>query len=592
MISSLLSLAVIGGFLIPGIIIAAVIALLVLGMVVASRYKTVPPNAIAVFFGRKYKVRGADGSLITRGFDIMTGGGRILLPIVEQYQVMSTAAFQVVIEEESVPTLRNVPVRVKAVATCRISPNPDEQSNAVQAFLGKPESSMASTVNEILRGHVRSIIASLAVEQILRDRAEFNQKVLQESAEEFRKLGIQIVTLVVQDVTDEVGYIAALGKQETAAKIRDAAIATAQAEKETKVKVSDAQREAAEVAAQNAVKVADAEKIRDVQVAQFRVETEGKRAEADMANQIAKTTQETNLRVLEAKRDAQAAEAGIVVQEKRAALKQKELQATIIVEAEAKRQAQIIASEAAQEVAQRTAKQLAIEADGKANAAIRESEGIARKTQTIAAADADATRVRMAANAEGTRATGLAEADSNRAQLLSAAEGNRMALLAAAEGEEKRLLAIANGKKAALLGEAAGTRELAEALKQLSEQGRLIMILDRLPTLLEKGGDAGAKIVSAAFEPLGKSLGAIKNVSIVDMGGSEKGGGVAKFAGSIPQAVAAMVANAEAIGIDVKPLLKLAKIDASKLQSMIGLIDTAIPAETQPANDTSAPSRN
>lgn len=559
------SLAALSSLAIPAIVIAVVIAIVVVGIVVASRYKRIPPNAIGVFYGRRYVSKGVDGQPVERGFSVVTGGGRILMPIVEQYQEMSTAAFQVEISETDVPTSKNVPVQIIAVATCRISPNPDEQSNAVQAFLGKEDREISSTINQILRGHVRSIIAGLSVEQILRDRAEFNKKVLEESADEFRKLGIQIITLVVQDVKDTLGYIQALGQQEVAEKKRDAAI-----------NVSNAARQTAEVNAQNDVKIADAQKTRDVQVAEFKVQTETKRAEADLANAIAKTTQESKLRVLEADRDTAAAKAGIAVQEQRAILKERELNATIITEAKAKRDASVIDADAQQSVAERTARRIEIEADGKRAAAIKEGEGIASKTRAVANADADATRARLTADADGAKANQLASAEGTRANLLATADGTRANQLALAEGSKANLLATAAGTEAELLAKATGTLKLAEALKELDESGRLLMILDRVPALLDKGGDAGAKMLAAVFTPLGASLGAIKQVSIVDMGSDGKGG-IAKFAGSIPSLLAEMLVKAEAQGIDIKPLLKLARIDTTKLQSMIGLVDSALP---------------
>lgn len=554
-----------GGFFIPAIVIAVVIAVAIVGFIAASRYKTVPPNGIGVFYGRKYKYAYVEGETTkwgTRGFDILTGGGRLLWPIIERWEVMSTAAFQLEIKENQVPTAKNVPVNIEAVATCRISSIPEEQANAVQAFLGKRPEEIGETVSEILRGHVRSIIAKLTVEQILRDRNEFNKQVLEESGDEFRRLGIQIITLVVQDVQDAEGYIKALGRRETAAIIRDAEIATAEAKKETEIKTSNALREAAEVKAQNAAKTADAEKHRDIQIAEFKVQTETKKAEADMANAIAKATQEQQLRVKEAQRDAAAAEAGVAVQEKQAAVNKKRYEATTIVEANAKAQAALIEAENLEKVASMTARRMEVEAQGAANAAVKEGEGIASKTKTIATAEAEATRVKLLAEAEGNKATQLAIAD-----------GRRASLLAEAEGSEKALLATANGKRASLLAEAEGTEKLAEALKQLSEQGRLIMILDRLPELLRTGGDAGAKMLTAVFDPLGKSVGAIKSVSIVDMnGGGDGKGGVAGFAGSIPSMVTEFFLKAKASGIDVTPLLKLLKMDPAELAKMANIV--------------------
>lgn len=563
---------------VPGIVIAIVVAMAFLGIIIASRYKAIPPNSIGVFYGRKYRYLDENGKPQMRGFRAVTGGGTLVWPIVEQYQVMSTAAFQVEIKEQGVPTRRNVPVNFEGVATCRISPNPHEQANAVQAFLGKDQESIAETIQQILRGHMRTIVGGLDVEQILRDRAEFNKRVLSESAEEFQRLGVQIVTLVVQDVKDAHGYIEALGKQEIAAKIRDAAIQTAEAEKETKIKVSNALRESAEVEAQNAVKVALAQKEKSVQEANFKVETESRRAAAETAFSISKAEQEKQLRVIEAERDARAAEAGIAVQEKMAALKERELQATLLTEAEAQRKAAIIKAEAEVEVARRNATRLEQEAEGKRAATVKDGDGQAVRTLRIAEAEAAAVVKRTTAEAEGKRA----------------------GLLAEAEGQKAHLMAVADGKQAALLAEATGTEKLAEALAKLSESGKLIMILDRLPSLLEKGGDAGAKVLAAVFEPLGESMGAIKQVSIVDMGGSGAGkSGVERFAGSIPGLVADVVAKAQAQGVDLTSLLKLLKIDPSRLQDMLGSIPvnaspaaSAAPSEKQSQQPDAVPTRD
>jgi len=575
-----------GGFLIPTVAVASIVALFVTARAVASRYKTVPPNGIGVFYGRNYTYSYTDTAgnpaKGNRGFLVIQGGGKIQIPIVEKYEIMSTAAFQVEIQESQVPTAKNVPLNITAVATCRISQNPDEQSNAVQAFLGKREEEISTTISQILRGHVRSIIAKLTVEQILRDRAEFNKQVLEESSDEFRKLGIQIITLVVQDVQDSDGYIKALGKKETAAIIRDAAVATAEATKETEIKTSNAQRESAQVKAENAALVADAEKVRDIKIAEFKVQTETKKAEADMANAIAKTTQEQALRVKEAGRDAAQAEAGVAVQEKQAVLNQKKFEATIITEATAKAKAALIEADNQQQVAERTSQRVVIESTGKANALAKEGEGIASKTKTVAIADAEATKVRLTAQAEGDKATLLAAAEGNKATLLAVADGRRASLLAEAEGNEKALLAVANGKRAALLAEAEGTDKLAKALSELSESGRFIMVLDRLPSILDHGGEAGSKLLAAMFGPLGESLGAIKNVSIVDMGGNG-GKGLNGFAGSIPTMVAEFFAKAKASGVDVTPLLKLLKMDPAKLAEMAGFIE--VPADGTPKTD-------
>jgi hypothetical protein len=112
------------------------------------------------------------------------------------------------------------------------------------------------------------------------------------------------------------------------------------------------------------------------------------------------------------------------------------------------------------------------------------------------------------------------------------------------------------------------------------------MILDRLPLLLDKGGDAGQKMLSAVFNPLGTSLGAIKNVSIVEMGNSGNGkGGVEGFVGAIPGMVSEFFLKAKASGVDVTPLLNLLKMDPTKLAAMAGIAaaSTTTDIEATPA---------
>jgi hypothetical protein len=119
----------------------------------------------------------------------------------------------------------------------------------------------------------------------------------------------------------------------------------------------------------------------------------------------------------------------------------------------------------------------------------------------------------------------------------------------------------------------------------LNEQGKLIVILDRLPGILDKGGDAGAKILSAVFSPIGAGLGAIDKVTILDNGNGGSGeGGVSKFAGSIPSIIANVVRQAQLQGVDITSILGKMGIDATDLLGMLTGKDKSSPVA--PADDT------
>src|SRR4051812_25835399 len=524
--------------------------LVVLGFVflvkaLSARYIKVPPNAVAVFFGRKYKYRAEDGSTQERGFLVLTGGGKVLWPIFERYQLMSTAAFQVEISEHNIPSAKNVGIDVHCVATCRMSNVPEDLANAVTAFMDKDEQYIRTFLQEILKGHMRSIIGKLEIDQLLRQRDEFNRQVLNESAEEFKRLGVQIITLVIQEVKDAHGFIEALGKQAIAETMRDANIKVAEAEKETAIRVSNAEREAAQARNGNAAQIAEAEKSLQMKQADYKREVDAQKAVAETSYSLSKAQQERTLRVLEAERDAASVEAQTAVQEKEAMRKQRELEATIVVQAEAERRASVIRAESVQQTtsieADTLRKKLEIEAEGHRVAAVKVGEGEASKTRAIA----------------------LAKAEGDAAQiekrLFAEAAGKRQSLLAEAEGKEKYLLA-----------EAAGTRQLAEALQMLSEQGKLIIILDKLPLLFDKGGDAAAKIAREVFGAVAKPFESIERVSIVDMGsGNSDHNPINKLGEIVPSTVFRFLAQAKAQGLDVSSLLKALKIEPGAALEML-----------------------
>ena len=251
---------------------------------------------MGIFYGRKYTFRDAEGRAQSRGFRIVAGGGSLLWPIVEHLQFMSTAVSQTVIDEHDIPNKDNVKISVKGVATCKIVTPPRRPSPTRRSPSSARRTRAGEIIRNIIQGHLRSIIGKLDIDEILRHRDTFNRRVVEESTEELRRLGIQIITLVIQEVNDEHGYIDALGQRTVAEAIRDADIKVAEADAETKKKVSDAGRTAAIIVAQNDVKVAQAQSDRDVQKAQFKVTADTERAKANQALAIQPPTRRRRCR--------------------------------------------------------------------------------------------------------------------------------------------------------------------------------------------------------------------------------------------------------------------------------------------------------
>jgi flotillin len=524
-----------GNILVPGAIVIVGIVLVVALYFVATRFKKFPPTTVGVFFGRQYSYTDRDGKKQTRGFKVVSGGGRMLIPLFEDFMDLPTSVFQVTIDEPGIPNKDNVKIDVKGVATCKISTLEDDLINAAEAFLGKKPEEIKEIIENILKGHLRSIIGKMDIDSLLRKRDEFNQQVLAESGTELSKLGVKILTLVIQDINDKEKYIESLGRRAVAEALRDADVNVAAAQREAAIQVSNAKRDAEIIAAENAAKVAQANKERDVQIADMKVTVEIAQAKAERAREIETAAQEKVLQVAQAQRDAATREAQVKVQEQEVLRKEKELQATVVKPAEAARQKQIIDAEAAKQ-------QKLIEAEATALSLQREAEG--QKQADTLKGDGEAAK---------TRATKLAEA-----------AGEQAKLVAEAEGEKAKLLAQAAGKTA----DAEATEKLAKAMKELDERGALLLILKAAPELIDKLGLAGSQVMEAIFKNAASPLGSVDKITITDLGGDGKP--VQGFANVVPNFVVEVLKKLGTMGVDLGDLLKKFGVDPSKFEELLG----------------------
>ncbi len=112
----------------------------------------------------------------------------------------------------------------------------------------------------------------------------------------------------------------------------------------------------------------------------------------------------------------------------------------------------------------------------------------------------------------------------------------------------------------------------------------MILILDRLPVLLDKGGTAGAQVLGAMFGPIAAGLGSIDSIRIVDMGGN--GNGVGKMSGVVTDTVFQVLAQLKAKGIDLKSLAALAGIKTDGLDTLLAGIEPG-ESEVVPGSETS-----
>ena len=484
----------------------------------------VPPSTVAIFSGRGRMVTDQESGQKQRvGYRIVKGGSSVRVPILERVDYLSLNIMTIPLRIQSAYTAEGVVMSVDAVANVKIGSDDFSIGNAIERFLGMQPDQIQNVIFQTLEGHLRSILGTLTIEQINNDRAAFAQRMTAESAQDLRRMGVDIDVLTVQQISDPNGYLEALGQKRTAEVKRDAEIGRAEADRDARRRSAGARQEAATAEAQAEAIIAAAQRDTNVAKATYEASVLSERARAAQAGPLAEAESQRKVVVAQQNVEQSRTEAAIAVQEMEARRKERELEATILKQAEAERQATIITSEGAKQAA-------ILQAEGDQQALITRAQAQSRERELLGAGEAS--RVRQ---------TGQAEADAKKAL----AEATRAELLAQAEGSRAKLIAEAEGKRASLLAEAEGKTQLAAALNAYGPASiQLLMyqaFIEQLP-----------KVVEAAAMPLSQ----IDKLVMIDGGNSNgHGGTLGRFAGELPMIVERMTESFAAVtGIDLKRL--------------------------------------
>jgi flotillin len=193
--------------------------------------------------------------------------------------------------------------------------------NAIERFLGRTEE-IGRVAKETLEGHLRGALATLTPEEVNEDRLKFANSLSKESLDDLRKLGLQLDTLKIQNVSDSVSYLDAIGRGAIANVIRDAEVAE-----------SDAQREAAQVEAESAGRASVKEA--NVDAAIVKMQNELRRIKADLESQVRSEEERTLAAAAEARAVAEQE-----LQKVRVQLQAIQLEADKVLPADARKQQQ------------------------------------------------------------------------------------------------------------------------------------------------------------------------------------------------------------------------------------------------------------
>src|SRR5688572_4866856 len=273
-----------GALVAAGIVLAALVALLV---TIKSLIVIVPPNSAAVITGRSRQL--TDGRGV--GYRTVIGGRTLRIPIIEEVAWMPLATIPIELNVQNAFSKGGIPLSVQAVGNIKVASEPESTfNNGVERLLGKHVDDIEALAKETLSANLRGVLATMTPEEVNEDRMKFAAQLLEEADQDLQKLGLQLDTLKIQNVTDEVGYLAAVGRAKTASILRDAQIAEAQNEAETKQRQAEAMRvsevakaeaETAVATARNILRVKQAELNQQAETVERVAKVEAQRAEVE-----------------------------------------------------------------------------------------------------------------------------------------------------------------------------------------------------------------------------------------------------------------------------------------------------------------------
>jgi uncharacterized membrane protein YqiK len=268
-------------------------------------YRVPAPDEAMLISGAK---AGRDGT----PFRVVTGHGAFVMPFFRQASFLTLAMREAEVAEQCV-TKQGIALQAKAVIAFKVGNDSESIVNAAQRFLSDQDQ-MSVLTGRIFAGHLRSIVGSMTVEEIVTERQKLATEVLDGSKAEMAKMGLIVDSLQIQSIDDMgMGYIDAMAAPHNAAIQRQAKIAQAQANQAAAEAEQDSQRKQAEYARETAI----------VQ-AKYKAEVDKAQAEAAQAGPLAQASSQ---------REVIAAQTELA--ERQASLRQQQLVAEVVKPAQA-----------------------------------------------------------------------------------------------------------------------------------------------------------------------------------------------------------------------------------------------------------------
>ena len=205
-----------------------IVVVSLVGLTILSRWmiRICRPNEMLIVTGS----RSNQGSQGFKGYRVVANGGwTFVKPVLETARRMDVTLLPVLVEVKNAYSNGGTPLNIQAIANVKVSTDPEVRNNAIERFLGRDSGEIVQVAQENLEGNLRSVLAQLTPEEVNEDRLRFAEQIAKDVGDDLRRLGLQLDTLKIQSVSDDVDYLNSISRRRVAQIVRDAEIAEAEA---------------------------------------------------------------------------------------------------------------------------------------------------------------------------------------------------------------------------------------------------------------------------------------------------------------------------------------------------------------------------
>lgn len=391
------------------IILIAVIAVVLILLVICgfAMYVKAPPSYAYILSGIRKAPR------------VLVGTGGFKVPILERLDKVFLGQVTVDVKTSvPVPTHDFIDVMVDAVCKVRALPTPEGTRLAAKNFLNMEPKAIAAEIQDSLEGNMREVVGAISLQNLVTDRDAFSDQIQKKANTDMEKLGLEILSCNIQNITDQKGLIEGLGADNTYKIRKDASITKANSEKEIAIAEQNAKKEANDVRVKTETEIAERNNELAIKQADLKTISDTKKAEADAAYEIQKQEQLKTINQKTVDAQIEQTKREQILSEEKIKITENELKAQINAKADAgKYQTEVNAqadleqkkreAEAKTYMAEQEAKAVRAKADADMYAAQQQATAIEAKGK----AEAAATKAKLEAEAAGILAKGNAEAE-------------------------------------------------------------------------------------------------------------------------------------------------------------------------------------